>query len=547
MKHIRLLTLMIVAAIILVACGGAPTPEATEGAPVTGETPEAETGEVTPTRTTLIIASKDIPEILDGQQMNTSSPLTNQLIGQPLICYDSVAGVFVPDLVESFTISEDGSVMTLKLPTGYQFSNGKPLNAQALADTIERYRAISPYNYDYDGLEAVKVIDETTLEIVNPRGFNVMNPTFMTAYGAAWDVKAAKEIGDEAFAANPVGSGIFKINTKWAPGQDLELVRNDNYRTNNPLVENKGPAHIENVRMRFIQDAQTRANELEAGSVDIVYGLSASAVASMRNNPDIQIYEQIIPGQNNLSMNNSRPPFNNINVRKAVAMAINREEIITALNGSVTAEYAYIPSAMIAYDPTAQEYARTKYPFDIEAAKALLAEAGWKDTDGDGIVEKDGKPFSVEMLVSSESAIQSDAAPVVQAQLKAIGIDAQIALQTNAYIRDTMRAAKHDMGFSFYKWADPDILTYRFTEGNSRDGFAPPELAKMLDEARFITNPAARTAAYLEIQKYLIDNTPQVPLMNEIVYIGARSWVKGIVTADPSMFFLNDVIIVDEK
>lgn len=537
MKSLRLFILLLIVTLSLAACGGAAPSEAAKDAPA------AETG---PTRTKLIIADQSVPEILDGQQSTYGYPLSHELIGQPVLRYDVSASAFVPDLIESFSVNEDGTVMTVKLPEGYTYSNGDPLDAQALADTINRYATISPYSFDYDGLEAVNVIDPTTLEIVNANGFNVMYPTLISSFGAAWDVAAAEEMGDEAFASNPVGSGPFMLKTEWAPGQDLELVRNDKYRTNMPMVENKGPVHLDEVLVRFIEDAQTRANELEAGSVDIVYGLSALAAASMQDNPDFQIFKIINPGQNNITMNTSRAPFDDLKVRQAVAMAVNREQIEVALNGAATAEYAFVAPTMLNYDPAAQEYSKTKYPFDLEAAKALLVEAGWEDSDGDGIVEKDGQPFTVEMLVSSDSAIQTNAAPVVQAQLKALGIDVKVAMQTNSYVRETMLSGDYDMSFSDYIWVDPDILTYRYTEGFSRSQFAPPELAEMLEKARYIPDNAERTAAYLDIQKYLLDNVPSIPLMNENLYIGARSWVKDIVIVNPYAVLLNDVTIVEE-
>jgi peptide/nickel transport system substrate-binding protein len=525
MKRLNVLSLFLLIVLLVTACA----PKADSG------------GEAT--RTKLIIADMFTPDILDGQQSFGGYPLSHELISQPLLRYDSAAGIFVPDLVESFTISADGTTMIMKLPAGYQYSNGDAIDAQALADAINRFAAISPYNFDYGGLQATNVKDAVTLEVVNEIGFNVMFPDFISSFGAPWNVSAATAIGDEAFASNPVASGPFKIKTPWVPGQDLELVRNDSYKTNMPFVENKGAPHLEEVLVRFIADGQTRANELEAGTVDIVFGLPASTAKKMEGNPDFVIFKNPLPGQTAISMNNSVAPFDDINVRKAVAMALNREELETALNGNMTAEYGFVNSSMIAYDPAAQEFSKTLYPFDVQAAKKLLAESGWEDSNGDGIVEKDGEPFNVEFLVDSGSVMETDAAPVVQAQLKAIGIDIKISQHDLGYIYDTMIAGDYQMGFSGYIWVDPDILTYRFTEGSSPSQFVTDELTGLLDAARAIPDAKERTAAYLEIQKYLLENVPMIPLMSENNYIGARSWVKGLVFIPFPL--LNDVTIVE--
>jgi peptide/nickel transport system substrate-binding protein len=527
MKRLNILSMFLLIVLLVTACA----PQADSG----GESP----------RTKLIIADMFTPDILDGQQSFGGYPLSHELISQPLLRYDPAAGIFVPDLLESFTISADGTTMTMKLPADYQYSNGDALDSQAMVDAINRYAAISPYNFDYDGMQSAAVIDSTTVEVVNEIGFNVMLPAFMTSFGAPWNVSAANTAGDEAFASNPVASGPFKIKTPWVPGQDLELVRNESYKTNMPFVENKGMAHLDEVLVRFIADGQTRANELEAGSIDIAFGLPASSAKNMEGNPDYQIFKVVTAGMTGISMNTSAAPFDDINVRKAVAMAVNREQLETALNGNMTAEYGFVNPSMIAYDPAAQEFSKSLYPFDVEAAKSLLAEAGWEDSNGDGIVEKDGKPFSVEFLVDSGSVMEVDAAPVVQAQLKAIGIDIKISQHDLGYIYDTMIAGDYQMGFSGYLWVDPDILTYRFIDGSSPSQFVTDELTGLLDAARSIPGAKERAAAYLEIQKYLLENVPMIPLMSENLYIGARSWVKGIYIIAPDRLILNDVSILE--
>ncbi|MDW8325589.1 MAG: ABC transporter substrate-binding protein [Anaerolineales bacterium] len=525
MKRLSILPLVLLIALFVAAC--APQPDSISA----------------PTRTRLIIADQFIPDILDGQQSQGGYPLSHELISQPLIRYDAQTGTFVPDLLESFTLSPDGKTLTMKLPAGYKYANGDALDAQALVDAINRYAAISPYKFDYDGMQSVTALDATTVQVVNEIGLNVMFPTLMSSFGAPWNVSVARSVGDEAFAANPVASGPFKIKTPWTPGQDLELVRNDYYKTNMPFVQNKSAPYLEKVLVRFIADGQTRANELEAGSVDIVFGLPASTAKKMESDPAYQIFKRVLPGQTAISMNTAAAPFDDLNVRKAIAMALNREQLEAALSGNMTAEYAFINASMIAYDPAAQEYAKSLYPFNVEAARKLLAASGWVDADGDGIVEKNGKPFRVEFLVDSGAVMEVDAAPVVQAQLKAIGIDIQIALHDLAYNYDAMIAGNYQMGFSGYIWVDPDILTYRFTEGASPSQFVTPELTAMLDAARAIPNSKERSAAYLGIQKYLLDNVPMIPLMSENLYIGARSWVKGIYIVSPYNLILNDVRI----
>lgn len=496
------------------------------------------------TRTSIIIATQNVPDILDGQVSTAGYPLSHELISQPLVRFDTGAGQFVPDLLEAFSISEDGMTMTMILPEGLTYSSGNVLDAAALKAAMERYVEVSPYAFDYDGMTEIRVVDDLTLEVDNEIGFNVMLPAFMTSFGAPWDVAAAAEAG-EAFSANPVANGPFRIAQDWTPGLDLELVRFDGYRTSMPMVENRGPAHLEQVTVRFITDALTRANELEAGTVDVVAGLPASALRFMSDDPDYQIISVPLPQMTGLAFNTARAPFDDVALRRALAHAVDRDQLALALEGAANAEWAFVTSTMIAHSPAAADVMKTMYPTDTEAAKAALAAAGWTDTNGDGTVDKDGSELSVELLIDSGSAVETGAAPVLQAQLRAVGVDVRIAMVDGTTLADTMDTGNYDFGLSGYSWADPDILTYRFTEGASPSQYAPEELASALDAARGIADPAERAAAYLEIQTSIMEDAPIVPLLSEVLLIGARSWVQGLQVVAPDRLVLNDVMIVE--
>jgi len=200
---------------------------------------------------------------------------------------------------------------------------------------------------------------------------------------------------------------------------------------------------------------------------------------------------------------------------------------------------------MIGYTEAARDYIADLYPTDVTAAQALLAEAGWIDSDNDGVLDKDGAPLAAELLIDSGSALATGAAPVIQAQLKAMGMDlsiAQVDLTTQYEILDT---GDYDASISGYIWSDPDILTYRFATGSSQSGYVTEAMDAALTEARSIADPQARAAAYLEIQKMLMDDVPSIPLMSETLIIGMRSWVQGAQVLAPDRLILNDVMIVE--
>ena len=499
-------------------------------------------------RKQLIVAMPFEIDILDTQQA-TWSDWPNAFVSQPLVSFSMDLGTIVPDAAESWEVSPDGKVITWHLPKDYKYSNGDPLDAQALADAWWRYKEISPYAEDLAPIIETNVIDDTTLEVVhdNPPAF--MWAVLVTDYGAPWNAAEAARIGDEAFSRKAVGSGPFKLK-EWVEGSHMLFERNDNYRTNMPFVENKGPLHLEEVLIRFIEEDLTRVSEIEAGTVDIITEIPSSEVVSLQENPDIEVLGSPTPGMSYMTINNQRPPFDDVRVRGAMGEAIDRDALVTALAGTVDPQYAMLAPAQICYSEEMQQYAKNLHPYSVEGAKALLADAGWTDTDGDGIVDKDGKPFSVSLLVPTDDPPLTKIGVVLQSQIQAIGLDVSIESYARMYIRDICDEGDYDLALGRVSWSDPDILIYRYTEqGANYCNYQNPEIEEKLLEARYIMDLEERTAAYSEIQKTLIDDVVGVMLFSRKSYIGVRTWVEDLVFHQLlyGTVFLNDVTIKEEE
>ncbi len=470
--------------------------------------------------------------------------MSTEQIGQALVRIDPTTGELIPDLAESWAFSEDNNTLTLTLPAGALYANGDPLDAQAVADALLRNKEVSPYASDFAALSDVKVVDETTVELLfsePPAAFlTVLNSSF----GGPWDVAAAKAVGNEAFATAPVASGPLIVK-EFTPGGELLLVRNPNYQTNLPLVENKGPLHLEEVLVRIIPEDLTLAGELETGSVDLVVNAPASAIERLRSNPDITVLEALRPGIFGLVMNLQTPLFSDVQVRQAIAKAVDRDALVKVVSGAAPI-HTFITPGMIAYSAEMETYGQELHPHDVAAAQALLAEAGWTDSDGDGIVEKAGEPLTIELLIETDAVAQQQAAQVLQSQLKAIGLDLQISQQERNAVWEAKSAGEFDLGFETYGWPDPDILSIVLGGAFwNHAHYDNPAVIEAMTAARYIMDPAERSAAYADIQKELLDDVVEIPLWQGTFYVALRNNVQGLLFPENFRLFFNDVTVVE--
>lgn len=540
LKHSRvsLKILLAALALVLVLAGCVPPPAPVAGG-AAGESAAGAAAE--PARTRLIVGVRALPTILDAQQSFEGSIMAIEQIGQPLIRIDNATNELIPDFVESWVFAEDGLSMIFNLPAGAVYSNGDPLDAQAVKDALLRNKEVSPYASDFEALTEINVVDATTVELL----FSAPPPAFLTvlnsSFGGPWNVAQAQAVGNEAFAVAPIASGPFAVK-EFIPDSELLLVRNENYSTNLPLVENKGPVHLTEMLVREIPEEMTMTAELEAGTIDVLENAPAATIDRLRNSSEITVIESRQPGIIGLVANLNQPFFADLQVRQAIAKAVNRDELVKVVIGAVPV-HAFITQGMVAYSAEMESYGQELHAHDIAAAQALMAEAGWTDSDGDGIVEKDGTPFAVELLISTNAADQEQAGQVLQSQLKEIGIDIQIVKQDTNLLWELKGAGEFDLGFEVYGWPDPDILSLVFgAPWWNSSKYDNPEMLEQLIAARNILDTGERTAAYAAIQKTLLDDVVEVPLWQRTRYLAVRNSVKGLITNGPHVL-LNDVTI----
>lgn len=339
------------------------------------------------------------------------------------------SGICDRSLAESYEYDEDNLGITIKLKEGVLFQNGEELGSDDVILSVGFYRDKTGCDFvDYDNMEAV---DAYTVYIPFTRVYRSAMAVLGTM--GIFNADYWEECGqDEAifFHDAPIGTGAWQI-TEYVTDDYVTLVRNDNYF--------EGPAILSGITVRFISDASTAFAELETGGVDYIFtpnGTDVQAVKDGNYGDRYSVYEAIKEDALLLGYNGYSEYLSDVNVRKAVSTAINREFIVTIYDGSASEMNTVLsnfPGSMTDYGED------WPYPYDPEAAKSYLEAAGWTDTDGDGLVENaDGEEMTLTYLYIGTSAIYATIGEILKNNLADIGITLELAGYEVATYQDMM-------------------------------------------------------------------------------------------------------------
>jgi peptide/nickel transport system substrate-binding protein len=533
-KYYGIIVLVIGLSLVLASCGGSQTTTPTD------DTTDSDTVEEQGEKTIIVAMPEEI-EGTDVQQVRWDN-LIHNLVTQPFATYNLDLTELLPAAAESFDISEDGTEITFYLSEGAKFSDGSELTPEAIKTSMDRYVEISPYSYDFDPIEEVVIIDESTFMLKHDSPAAFLWPVLTSVYGGPVNATVATEVGNDAFNRDVVSNGLYMVDD-WVQGSHIDFVKNPNYLTFNPIVDNKGPALIDKLTVRFIPENFTRISELEAGTVDIVVDIPSENIDQIRNNENLNLYEYLQTGIDYIALNPENEQLSDVNVRKALALAINKDEISAVLNNTVKTRYGLISESMIGFDQATEDKLASEFAFNLDEAKVLLAEAGYTDTNGDGIVEKDGNDLSLTLMVALDTPALKNSAPIIQAQLKQLGVDLELREYESPYIKQMIKDGDFDMATRFFWWSDPDILYY-VIHSSADLPWGNDTVDQYLDEARFIMDLEERTEKYAQIQELTMEEMPLIPLFSEYEYMAARKEIIGIkVGSDGKRVLMNDLDI----
>ena len=448
-----------------------------------------------------------IPSYNPLTAVNTNAAFT--MIYDTLIEQDADL-TFHPHLAASWQEAPDGKSWVFHLKPGVKFHNGDPLTSDTIVKWIEMFRT-SENSYMIDNVETVEAVDETTVRFVmknpDPNLLYNLSSSFMTIPNPA----VVTELGEDYGITEAVGTGPFKLES-FALGQETVLVRNDDYAWASPIAENQGPPHLARLTFREIPEDSTAFLELKSGGVDALLSLPTDYLSEIGSEPSLALAK--IPGQEvyYMPINVTKGPFTDIRVRQAAALAINQDEILK----NVFSNYGAVANNfLISALPESKIDPALNISYDSDKANALLDEAGW--TKGaDGIRENGGTKLTVALWTQSDSVFRR-LTEVVQAELKAVGFDAQIQTFDSSVIRDEYKKGEQQLAVRSYFWNNADIVDWFF--GGDRTGY--PNISMFNDpkaeelRAKAMTGSATqeeRVANFTAYHAYVTSQFPYAPI-----------------------------------
>ncbi|SMC49548.1 ABC transporter substrate-binding protein [Rhizobium sp. RU36D] len=490
---------------------------------------------------TLVIAVPSDPVSLEPGT-NKAEPIGSEII---LNVFDTLVAWTSPEfktlegrLASSWTVSADGKVFDFKLREGVKFQDGTAFDAAAVKFSLERTKAGNSYVAATFGLiQDIAVVSPTEVKITLSSPYPAFLSILAQPQSAIVSPAAVEKFGDK-FASNPVGTGPFVFKSAQAD-TNVVLEANPNYF--------RGAPKLSRIIYRVIPEASTRRLELESGGVDIIQqqgqlsAIAAEDIAALKSNPDVKIIEVSSQIIRQLEFNNKKTdgPFADIRVRQAVAHAIDYDGLLEGVFGG-TAERVYGPltTNSWAFNPKIKELAPT---YDVEKAKALLAEAGVD-------------PSTIQLkLYSFQGPLWGAVATFVQANLADIGITATIEQTEFPAYRALQTAGQFDFALDGRQpwYNDPDAhitIGYLSSLADTAMTFRMPQdkaLDDLILKAQQTVDTAERTALYHQVQEEIIKRVPGAYLFSPKLIVFQRANVEGLVvnSAPP----LNEYWSVSKK
>ncbi len=476
----------------------------------------------------------DMPQVFLAQQVLDS-----------LVSMDA-EGHIGPWLAKSWEISPDGLTYTFHLRDDVRFTDGTPFNAAAVKANLDHMANPKTQSSTAGGYirqyQRTDVLDSYTAQV-----------HLATPYAAFLEVLAQGFLGIESPEAllrsrdvnceSPVGTGPFKV-VRWDRQSQVVLERNPQYNSAPPTARHQGPAYLERIVWKFIQEPSVRFASLQAGEVDVIEALPPESHEAARRNPDLQLIIAQRPGNpTNGTLNIRRAPFNDIKVREAFVRSADIEGALKSVYfGEFPRAGGPLSNATRFYSPDfehAQDY-------DPARAAQLLEEAGWTRRDEDGYRLKDGKRLQVRVILGNRTPPSEFTLwEQVQATTRQAGIE--LIMEQMSDVQATKRQADwdYDIRVGYWNTNTADVLRIIFSSAfiqpagvggyhQNTAGFSDPQFDDLVQQALATQDASQRQALYRQAQAVASSHYLQLTTYPQSTRLGIYKTTQGV-RLEPSL------------
>ncbi len=493
--------------------------------------------------------------IADVENMNpilaseTASFAVINMLFPGLVGGDPDSGAITPEgaLAESWTVSDDGLVWTFKLRDGIKWSDGEAVDS---ADFKFTYDAVAsdlvetPRKSSLDGIASIETPDPLTIivtyESVRCDAIQNLGLGLLPSHLYKADFS---DIMDSPLNEEPKVSAGPLVFKSWTRDDNLGMERNEGYWEGSPLLDGR--------IIKVVPDTDAQFAQLQNGEIDIM-ALDPDQLAAARELDNINIYNNKTDGYSYVGLNLANPEnpqagrdedgklieqephpiLGDVNVRKAIAHSLDYATIIdnVFLGQGYQIAANVLPAIDWAYDPSI-----APYDYNLDGAKALLEEAGWVDSDGDGIREKDGKTLTLSLVTNAGNQVREDLGVLVQDQLTQVGFEIKFEAIDFGVMVEQMLGQTYDM--VIIGWAglgtDPNDDAFWSTEfdtpgsGFNFTSYHNEKMDELLANGKSVSGckPEDRAPFYKEIQKMIHDDVPYVFISGNVGNTGyAKRW-----------------------
>jgi peptide/nickel transport system substrate-binding protein len=444
---------------------------------------------------------------------------------------------FIPALAESWEFSDDGIELTVTLRSDATWSDGVPVTSR---DLLLSWRAQTSEALGWlwsditDKIEQVQALDEHTVRYTFSQRYpyqlmDVNDGPIVPAH--AWGEIPFEAWENIDWSDHVLSAGPFTPSAH-TPQQEIVLERNPTY-----FVPER--PKLARLVFRIVPAKSALFTQLLAGAIDLVNDIPPAEASRVQADPDLELRVFSDRSYTHVCWNLENELFSDPRVRRALGLAIDRETLIDVVyDGFARPSAGPVLSTMWAFNRDLQPL-----PFDPAAAAGLLAEAGWKDSDGDGLLDRHGRAFTFEILAPAESEVRQDIVLMIERDLRRVGIKVvprliewgavQAAVSEGdfeGFVNRWIEPTQVDLEGIWHS-APPDTPTFNFGR------YSNPEVDRLLDAVAAAPEFAAQKPLLDRIQKIIVTDQPYTFLVENVRLVGLDSRVRNADINDATIFF----------